>query len=525
MKLLGLFSRNLTQMFVALGFVFVSLVVQAEMDLKEQVKLLNKSKSVEGMSSALKEVFWKPGDKKQIDKDAKAISKLAAKSKWKYEVKGQEIAFKVDGKIQFTFKSVDINQGEFLFNGQKFVINPRLSYKDHKEKMSKILRKHANNLEDFFINRAYAGSSGTPQASGPGTNLGNAGSGVIASAGVAGAAAVVSKNDKYRARKCVREQLNERSATSQDVRGTRRYRRNLLSRYGEGLVDLKKHHFQRTRGNSGYNAVMHGDEHSGWGYRSWRTWSGRMNAMVANHSGYHGGDGYIGNRDKRVGYHYAPECAGKQGRMFSGSCYGACLSEEECMQRCVGAKMKTSPGWWAMKQTPAYNHCKVSWEIYRNCLQCDSPWLDHRNNCVNQVECTRCNTETKKWEPEGCVRLTKDYVPPCDGPARPTPPAKPTCVCENGHWKSPQRDKSGNEIPCDRPAGQTCEPPVPACTGCDPNTKKAVPAGCRPTDAYSDERCSQGNDDDNQGPCPDGQERKGKDCVDAGGGDYEDVIH
>lgn len=505
MRLLSLFSMNLVQIFVVLGFVFGSLTAQAEVDLKKQVKILNESKSIKDMSSALKKLFEKPEDQRQIDKDAKAMSKMAAKSKWKYEIKGKEIAFKVNGRVHFTFKPVDINQGEFLFNGQKFVLNPRLSYEYHKAQMSKILRKQAG-LEGFFINKAYAMSSGSRQASGPGTLLGNAGPGVIASAGVAGAAVIVTKNDKNRARQCVRDKVNERgSVTDGDLpnfnsamqAGMMKYRENLLRKHSYGLVHLNKSHFQQTRitYDRGYSAVMHGDEHSGHGYRSWRTWNGRMNALVANYSGYHGGHGYIGNKNKKLGYHYAPECAGKQGKLFSGNCYGACVNENECLGRCVGAKMKNAPGWWAMERAPAYNHCRVGWEIYRNCLQCNNPWLDHRNNCRAEIPCESCNSRTNTWEPKGCIRQP-DQAENCNVTII-NPPTKPYCICNNGLLMAPGKDPS---IQCKK---VKC---LPTCTNCTPDHKPAihVEGGSLSTNCENrnNVECRENNDDDG-GDAPD----------------------
>ena len=152
------FSNMIGLSLIVFGFVFGPLTARAEMGVKEQVKVLNRSKSIKNMSVALKMIFRSPEDHRQIDKDAKAIAKMAAKSSWRYEVKGKkEIAFRADGRVYFTFRPVDINRGKFLFNGRKFVINPKLSYEQHKARMSKILKNQTAGLEQFFINEAHAG--------------------------------------------------------------------------------------------------------------------------------------------------------------------------------------------------------------------------------------------------------------------------------------------------------------------------------------------------------------------------------
>ncbi len=151
------FSNMIGVSLIVFGFVFGSLTARAEVDLKEQVKILNKSKSIKDMTASLKRIFKRPEDHRQINKDAKKMSKMAAGSKWKYEVKGKDIAFMVNGRVLFTFRPVDAKKGKFLFNGHKFVINSRLSYKQNKAQMSKVLRRQTAGLEQFFIDKAHAG--------------------------------------------------------------------------------------------------------------------------------------------------------------------------------------------------------------------------------------------------------------------------------------------------------------------------------------------------------------------------------
>ena len=148
------FSNTIGLSLIVFGFVFGSLTARAEVDLKEQVKILNKHKSIKDMSASLKRVFKRPADHREIDKAARRISKMATGSKWWYEVKGKEIAFMVNGRVLFTFRPVNVNKGEFLFNGHKFVLNSKLSYKRHKARMSKILRRQAAGLEQFFYRQS-----------------------------------------------------------------------------------------------------------------------------------------------------------------------------------------------------------------------------------------------------------------------------------------------------------------------------------------------------------------------------------
>lgn len=499
MKLLNVSFRNLVQIFVALGFIFGSLSAQAE-DLKEQVKLLNKSKSAKDMGSALKKIFNKPEDQRKINADIKTASKMAKKYKWvwKYELKGKEIAFKVNGKIQFTFKPVNANHGEFLFNGQKFTLNHRLSYEDHKKRMSKILFKEQASLEQFFINKAHAFAAGaiSPEDS-PVLRK------IATGASISAASEVVNDGDKARARQCIRGKLNDDSALDKDTEygNEDKYRSALLKNKSvNGLsTELNRSHFENTQG---YNAVSD----------RWGSWNQRISAIVGNYSDNKWSDGYIQyeNREE-YGYSYLPKkCTDKSGNpkkvgFFEVSCRGACFDENSCIEKCTKAKMNTQKGWWGMKRHVAKAHCDFAWTVYQNCLYCNHPWRDHNK--------PNCKVEAKT--------------------PKPAPPTPTSCECIEGRWLSKIKIKAAEGIrrtACTSPKPNTCRPPD--CTGCyeptqeegeEPEKAYAIPYGCTSTAQFSNDLCAK-SDDTHPGPKVCKNKANDGTCLDkeGGGTDHED---
>ena len=454
MKLLSLFSKNLVQTFLALGFVFGFPSVQAE-DLKEQVKLLNKSKSAKNMGSALKKIFNKSEDQRKINKDVKTALKMSKKHKWvwKYELKGKEIAFKVNGKTQFTFKPVHANHGEFLFNGQKFVLNPGLSYEDHKKRMSKILSKKQASLEQFFINKAHAFASrpNTPKTSPVLKHM--------ATSGLATASIVVNNEDKARARQCVRNKLDLEHADDGDPnkKVKERYRNKLLRGQEEkGLKSyLNGDHFQSGQGGQGYQAVA---------YR-WGTWWQRIDAIVGNYSDNKWSNGYIQYDDReKYGYSYLPGCSKNVG-LFEVSCRGACRDKNSCIGKCTAAKMNNAKGWWGMTAVAARGHCEFAWDVYQNCLYCNHPWKDHTQGCFKKTEETapkpycECDTKSRNW-----IGLPNCVIPPKGKSPTLCHDVETailcTCNLEKEKW-----NVVGN---CAIPTHKTCKREI--CTTCDPKS-------------------------------------------------------
>ena len=433
MKLLSLFSRNLVQLFVAFGFIFGSLSVHAKVnlkELKEQVSLLNKTRSEKALVSAMTETFTKPGDKKKIASDIRKALKLVKKHKWvwKYELKGREIVLKVNGETQFSFKPVDVDQREFLFNGQKFVLNPSLSYEENKKAMSKILFKKQAGLEQFFINRAYA-FGGRPGKNNTDDNLRSSTTGRVytysedvSTTALAAGAIVVSTSQKQAARGCVSTMNLE--ALSND--GMFKYRKKLLSGFNGGTDERmtradfqKESHYKKAK--SGYNA--RGRKLS----CTYRLFRDRISAMVGNLSHDKNSCGYIENDGRmdrpKYGYSYLPEYnRGKKCGLFEPSCKGACHDKNTCMERCMRAKM--NPKWWGMRRDSAARHCNFTWTVYQNCLRCKEPWLNHETGCRN-LPCS-CNTATGDWirndncvvpeDEDGCKKAEEPIatIPKCE---------------------------------------------------------------------------------------------------------------
>ena len=425
MKLLNLFSRNLVQMLVAMGFIFSAWTGQAKVDLKEQVKLLNKSKSVDNMGFALKNFFKTSKDQRQIDKDIRAMAKTMKKWTWRYELKGNEIAFRSNGKIQFVFKPGNMDKREFTFNGQKFVLNPDLTYASHRDQLLKILNSKQSNLEQLFVRKAQAFFFIAAIIAAAVAVTVSANANAETSSGP-------SKGEKRKARKCAKSHEN---SVYQDKS------RAFLGNDNSNMYDLEKEHFRTNINDRGYNVVSSGDENSGRGYRSWRKLKGRVMAIIGNYSGYHGADGYIGN-NKTWGYRDGVHCQGK-----------------ECINRCVKAKVRNARGWWAMKNSPARQHCTFAWNIYQNCLQCKNAWQDRNSNC-GRTSVVAVVPPPPPLQDCVCNKQTGDFIiTHTQGKDKETTTQSctkrgtclPTCICDSktgwGHSKGA----------CDVDQTQTCD--------------------------------------------------------------------
>ncbi len=426
MKLLSVFFRNLFRIFVVMGFVFGALTVQAKVDLKvdlkEQVKLLNKSKSLRDMGLTLKKFFKSPGDQRQIDKDMKVVSKAVKKWMWRYELKGNEIAFRSNGRIQFSFKPGDMAQGVFSFNGQKFVVNPDLSYASHKDLLSKILNKKQSALEQLFVRKAQA---------------------ILPLLLIAGAAAMVLVSSNAQAktpearqaadvRKCVKAEDN----STYEERAAKYCRTSGKCGDNQELYKLERHHFQNRRSDRGLNVIKNGG-HGTPGYSSWRTLRGRMIAIVGNYSGSpkHLVDGHAGYRN------------------FNG---------------CMKAKTTNKRGWWAMNNDIAARYCEFGWDIYQNCLKCGNPWQCEQTPVVvapspvsvkdPPPEPVTCQCINNQWSPTGCTQPAAGQCPV---------PLPECTVCKpDGTWDM--------TVKCRAPADKRC---IPEGAGEDVQGPPAEPTG------------------------------------------------
>ncbi len=118
---------------------------------------------VQRMESNLKRFFKSPGDHHQIDRDIKKI--VNAKKEWVVETesKGDKRVLRIKGVIQLRFRLANIDREKIVFNinGQRFIMNPRLSYINHKNRFLTLLNSRQGFLESLFIREVYASSDGS----------------------------------------------------------------------------------------------------------------------------------------------------------------------------------------------------------------------------------------------------------------------------------------------------------------------------------------------------------------------------
>ena len=145
-----------TPIFMVIGFVFSMVLARAEVDMGKQVDTLNQFKTPESMAPVLKNFFRTAEDHRHIDMDVKNASKTVKKWNWMYDTENNKIAFVSNGKVRFHFQLRDLNKREFVFNGQKFIMNPLLSYINHKKRLLKIMDTKQGVLESLLIKKSHA---------------------------------------------------------------------------------------------------------------------------------------------------------------------------------------------------------------------------------------------------------------------------------------------------------------------------------------------------------------------------------
>ena len=112
----------------------------------------------EKTGAPLKKFFKSSGDHRQIDGDIKKIT--SAKKEYVYvkETKDGKTVIKINGKVQVNLQLLESDKKKFVFNmnGQRFIMNPELSYANHKSRLSSLLNPKQSVLESFLIREAYS---------------------------------------------------------------------------------------------------------------------------------------------------------------------------------------------------------------------------------------------------------------------------------------------------------------------------------------------------------------------------------
>lgn len=143
--------------FVALTVTFLGFFAQAE-DLKSHVQTLNAEPEIADAVVVLKDIFRTTEDHRQIDLLAKDLKKSAAKSVWRFEVDGDKVAFRFNGKVQFHISEVNPETNSFLLNGRAVYFKPGKSFKAANLEVQNILKaKTTAGLQTLFIQEAHAG--------------------------------------------------------------------------------------------------------------------------------------------------------------------------------------------------------------------------------------------------------------------------------------------------------------------------------------------------------------------------------
>ena len=141
--------------FACYCLVFSSTFAQASFNMNK-VRLINKTASLDNMEQSLKGMFTTIEDHRKISYEFVKLKKFTRKWSWRYEVKGESMAFRVNGKIQAYFKD-DLNDSSIVYvNGVKIHLRKGLSFQSFYNQLEKAVNKKMASWNSLFINEAEA---------------------------------------------------------------------------------------------------------------------------------------------------------------------------------------------------------------------------------------------------------------------------------------------------------------------------------------------------------------------------------
>ncbi len=123
---------------------------------RKQLKQLNQSATMQFMADSLKDVFPTQEDHRVINYEFVKMQKLSENWLWRFEVQGDSIAFRVNGKVQALFKPVSNDGRSFEMNGKRIDIKKGMSFRAFLAKVEGAMVSNSRPFERLFIERAEA---------------------------------------------------------------------------------------------------------------------------------------------------------------------------------------------------------------------------------------------------------------------------------------------------------------------------------------------------------------------------------
>jgi hypothetical protein len=121
------------------------------------VDYLNYNKDVSGFAGPLKEQFKTQEDHRQIDSMIQSLQKTTAKWLWRFEMKSKDqVALRVNGRVQWTAKNFDHDSNSFEVNGQKLTIKKGESFLSFQNKAMNSLQQKTAFFDPLFFSEARA---------------------------------------------------------------------------------------------------------------------------------------------------------------------------------------------------------------------------------------------------------------------------------------------------------------------------------------------------------------------------------
>ena len=124
------------------------------------VSMLNYTKSVENMEKELKDFFPTKEDHRQIELEFAKVRGVADKWLWRYEKSGNGVAFRLNGRVQFTVEADPADEEGLLLNGKKVSMKKGQSFRTFYTNAMNIINGRNANLDFLFIDEAEAGLLG-----------------------------------------------------------------------------------------------------------------------------------------------------------------------------------------------------------------------------------------------------------------------------------------------------------------------------------------------------------------------------
>lgn len=150
-------GKLILNLFLALSLAIGSTVAYAnQAPFANVVKDLNENNSLEDMHAALKAQFTTKEDHRLIDADIKKMKAPTLTWTWRYETSGDSMVFRVNGNAGVKIKVVDAEKNEYMVNGQKMILAPKMGYLAATTKINTILANEVVSLDKLFFTEAHA---------------------------------------------------------------------------------------------------------------------------------------------------------------------------------------------------------------------------------------------------------------------------------------------------------------------------------------------------------------------------------